>query len=123
MLREVARVVRPGGWFVLDYLHAGQARRSLVPRDGRTVGTAGTAGTATVEQECSISPGGRFVRKTITMSELGRTFVERVRMYDPAELETLCTAARVAVASRVGDDDSSALQADSPRANPFAPRR
>ncbi len=115
--REVARVVRPGGWFVLDYLHAGQVRRSLVPRDERTVGTV------TVEQERAISPDGRFVRKTITISELGRTLVERVRLYDPAELETLYTAAGFAVESLVGDDDGSALQADSPRAILFAQRR
>jgi SAM-dependent methyltransferase len=117
VLAEVARVTRPGGWFVLDYLHAVQVRESLVHRDERTVGTV------TVEQEREISRDGRFVRKTITIGDLGRTFVERVRLFEPSELAALCTSAGFVVDSVVGDYDGSALRDDSPRTILFARRR
>lgn len=117
VLRDVRRVTRPGGWFVLDYLHAEQVRQSLVPRDERTVGTV------TVEQEREISADGRFVRKTITLGDLGRTFVERVRLFEPAELEALCTSAGFDVEAVLGDYDGTALRPDSPRAILFARRR
>jgi SAM-dependent methyltransferase len=117
VLRDVARVTRPGGWFVLDYLHAEQVRQSLVPRDERTVGTV------TVEQEREISADGRFVRKTITLGDLGRTFVERVRLFEPEELTALCTSAGFAVDTVLGDYDGSALRPDSPRTILFARRR
>ena len=117
VLTEVARVVQPGGWFVLDYLHAEQVRQSLVPRDERTVGTV------TVEQERAVSADGRFVRKTITIGDLGRTFVERVRLFEPSELVALCTEAGFSVATVFGDYDGSALTPDSPRTILFARRQ
>jgi SAM-dependent methyltransferase len=116
VLADVARVVQPGGWFVLDYLHAEQVRLSLVPRDERTVGSV------TVEQEREISADGRFVRKMITIGDLGRTFVERVRLFEPAELVALCTEAGFIVDTVLGDYDGSALGADSPRVILFARR-
>jgi SAM-dependent methyltransferase len=117
VVAEVARVVRPGGWFVLDYLHAEQVRRTLVPRDERSVGTV------TVEQEREISADGRFVRKTITIGELGRTFVERVRLFEPDELAALCTGAGFSVDAILGDYDGSPLRPGSPRTILFARRR
>lgn len=116
VLVDVARVVRPGGWFVLDYLHADEVRRSLVPRDERT------AGTLTVEQEREISADGRFVRKTITIGELGRTFVERVRLFEPSELVALCTQAGFVVDAVLGDYDGTAMRPDAPRTILFARR-
>ena len=117
VLADVARVVRPGGWFVLDYLHAAQVRRTLVSRDERTVGTV------TVEQEREISADGRFVRKTITIGDLGRTFVERVRLFEPTELTALCTQAGFFVEAVLGDYDGSPLRPESPRTILFARRQ
>jgi SAM-dependent methyltransferase len=117
VLADVARVVRPGGWFVLDYLHAEQVRRTLVSCDERTIGTV------TVEQEREISSDGRFVRKTITIGDLGRTFVERVRLFEPKELAALCTQAGFCVEAVVGDYDGSPLRPESPRTILFARRQ
>jgi len=117
VLADVARVVRPGGWFVLDYLHAEQVRDTLVPRDERTVGTV------TVEQEREISADGRFVRKMITIGDLGRTFVERVRLFEPADLVALCIQAGFSVDAVFGDYDGSPLRPDSPRTILFARRQ
>ena len=116
VLVDVARVVRPGGWFVLDYLHADEVRRSLVPRDERPIGTL------TVEQEREISADGRFVRKTITIGELGRTFVERVRLFEPSELVALCTQAGFTVDAVLGDYDGTAMRPAAPRTILFARR-
>ncbi len=116
VLADVARVIRPGGWFVLDYLHAEQVRQSLVTRDERTVGTV------TVEQEREISADGRFVRKMITIGDLGRTFVERVRLFEPSELEALCTDAGFVVDAMLGDYDGSPLRTGAPRVILFARR-
>jgi SAM-dependent methyltransferase len=117
VLAEVARVARPDGWFVLDYLHADQVRRTLVSRDERTVGTV------TVEQEREISADGRYVRKTITIGDLGRTFVERVRLFEPEELVALCTRAGFAVDAVLGDYAGGPLGAASPRTILFARRQ
>jgi SAM-dependent methyltransferase len=117
VLNEVARVTRPDGWFVLDYLHADQVRATLVPRDEQTVGTT------VVEQEREISVDGRFVRKTITLGELGRTFVERVRLFEPEELVAMATAAGFAVDAVLGDYAGGALTATSPRTILFARRQ
>ena len=116
VLVDVARVLQRGGWFVLDYLHAEQVRMTLVPRDERTVGSV------SVEQEREISTDGRFVRKTITIGELGRTFVERVRLFEPGELIALCRAAGFSVEAVLGDYDGSELLAGSPRVILFARR-
>ena len=116
VLADVARVVRPGGCFVLDYLHAEHVRRTLVPRDERAVGTV------TVEQEREISADGRFVRKTITIGDLGRTFVERVRLFEPDELVALCTRAGFSVDAVCGDYDGLPLRPESPRTILFARR-
>ncbi|MDB4887480.1 MAG: SAM-dependent methyltransferase [Gemmatimonadetes bacterium] len=117
VLAEVARVTRRGGWFVLDFLNAQQVRDTLVPRDERLVGTT------LVEQEREITADGRFVRKTITLGELGRTFVERVRLFEPGELATLCTEAGFRVEAAFGDYAGGALTADAPRAILFARRQ
>ena len=94
----------------------GRVRGLLVPRDERTVGTL------TVEQEREISADGRFVRKTITIGELGRTFVERVRLFEPSELVALCTQAGFTVDAVLGDYDGTAMRPDAPRTILFARR-
>ncbi len=116
VIAEVSRVTRRGGWFVLDYLHATHVRRTLIARDVRTVGAM------VVEQEREITPDGRFVRKTITLGELGRTFVERVRLFEPAELVGLCTGAGFAVETIAGDYTGASLDVTSPRVILFARR-
>jgi SAM-dependent methyltransferase len=117
VLREVARVTSRGGWFVLDYLHADHVRDTLVSRDEQTVGAT------VVEQDREISPDGRFVRKTITIGELGRTFVERVRLFEPEELVALSTAAGFEVDAVLGDYAGGALAPTSPRTILFARRQ
>jgi len=116
VLTEIARVTAPNGWFVLDFLHEAHVRRTLVPRDVRRVGGH------TVEQEREITTDGRFVRKTITVGEMGRTFVERVRLFTPQDLVALTTHAGFEVQELLGDYHGRPLASDSPRVILFARR-
>ena len=117
VIDEVARVTCPGGWFVLDYLNSQHVKRTLVATDVRTVGQH------TIEQERSISDDGRFVRKTITIGEFGRTFVERVRLFTPDELSAMVSSGGYDVVEMLGDYAGTPLGPDSSRTILIARRR
>ena len=109
VLREVARVLRPGGRFVLDFLNAPAVRAGLVARDERRDG--GT----TVIQERRISEDGRFVIKSIHVSEDSRTFTERVRLFERGDLEAMLAAQGIRVEAASGDYDGAPCRPSSPR--------
>jgi SAM-dependent methyltransferase len=107
-LREMVATLRPGGWFVIDFLNAAEVRRRLVERE--TVAVQG--GRAEVSR--TMSPDGRYVCKTI-VTPAGRRFSERVRLFDQAHISAMLRGAGVEVRHRFGDYDAAPLQADSPR--------
>lgn len=117
VLTEVRRVLREGGVFVLDYLNAPHVRSTLVPIDQREVNGS------VVEQRRSITPDGRFVVKKITSRSDGRSFVERVRLFDPEDLRAMLEAAGLETTAVFGDYDGAPIALDSPRAILFAERR
>ena len=107
-LREMVATLRPGGWFAIDFLNAAAVRARLVARETQRVdGTEVRIGR-------SVSPDGRFVRKTIE-GPSGRRFTERVRLFHGGEIESMLAAAGVTVRHRFGDYDASVLGPDSPR--------
>lgn len=116
VLAEVHRVLRPGGRFVLDYLNPPNVRRTLVPLDKREVNGA------VIEQRRSITADGRFVVKKITSRSDGRSFVERVRLFEPDDLRAMLRGAGLTVAAEFGDYEGAPLSADSPRAILFSER-
>lgn len=107
-LVEMIATVRPGGWFVIDFLNPAAVRRQLVPEE--TLEVAGS----TVRVSRSVSPDGRYVCKSIHAAE-GRHYRERVRLFEPQQMSDMLEAAGVAVRFRFGDYDASPLAADSPR--------
>lgn len=109
VVREAARVLRPGGWFVLDFLNASAVRAGLVARDERRTGNA------TVVQERRISADGRFVIKNIQVSGNSRTFTERVRLYEREDLERMLAASGVTLETAAGDYDGAPHGTASPR--------
>ena len=113
VLGEVRRVLRTGGWFLLDFLNADQVAANLRARDRRVVSGM------EVLQERRLAEGGRIVEKRITIAGPGgassRNFVERVRMYRPAELAAMLSEARLEPGPRFGGYDRRALSAESPR--------
>ncbi len=109
VVREVARVLVPGGSLVLDFFNAALVRTGLVPNETRTM--AGKA----VRICRRISDDGRFVVKEMT-PENGRTFMERVRLFSPRDLESLLTGAGLVIRDRFGAYDGRPLGPTSPRA-------
>jgi SAM-dependent methyltransferase len=122
--REHARVLaglrtamRAGGTLVIDFLNASQVRRNLVPYDERVESGV------TIEQSRIISPDDRFVEKRIRLRELGREYVERVRLLSAGDLEGMLEAAGFDVANCFGDYVGGSWSESSPRTILFALRK
>jgi SAM-dependent methyltransferase len=107
-LREMVGTLRPRGWLVIDFLNASEVRGRLVPWE-RVPVLGGV-----VEVARSVSPDGHYVCKTIVTPE-GRKFVERVRLFEPAEIAGMLGDAGIDVRHRFGDYDAAPLRPGSPR--------
>jgi SAM-dependent methyltransferase len=107
-LREMVATVRPGGWFAIDFLNPSTVRARLVPCERIAVNGR------EVEVTRTLSSDGHHVCKTIRTTE-GRRFVERVRLFEPEEIEAMLGQAGVTVRHRFGDYDASPMLAGSPR--------
>jgi SAM-dependent methyltransferase len=107
-LNEMISTVRPGGWFVIDFLNPAAVRRQLVPEE--TLEVSGS----TVRVSRSVSPDGRYVCKSIHAGQ-GRNFRERVRLFEPEQMVHMLEAAGVSVQFRFGDYDATPLGPDSSR--------
>ena len=113
VLREVRRVLVPGGTFLLDFMNAHQVVANLRREDRRTVGGV------EVVQERRLVAGGRIVEKRIKVGarkgRARREFVERVRLYPPEELESILARAGLAPGPRFGGYDRTPFSHSSPR--------
>jgi SAM-dependent methyltransferase len=107
-LREMVATLRPGGWFVIDFLNAAEVRRRLVARERVAV----QGGEAEVAR--TMSPDGRYVCKSI-VTPAGRRFTERVRLFDHAQMSAMLGDAGVEVRHRFGGYDATPIRPDSPR--------
>jgi SAM-dependent methyltransferase len=107
-LAEMISTVRPRGWFVIDFLNPAAVRRQLVPSE--TVELAGE----TVQVSRSVSADGRYVCKTIHGAR-GRSYRERVRLFEPDQMGRMLEKAGVVVRHRFGDYDASPLTSAAPR--------
>lgn len=106
-LTEMLATIRPGGWFVLDFLNADQIRRNLVRReDGAVDGTP-------VQIRRWLDDEGRHVFKQIDVT--GRRLLERVRLFGAGELEAMLAEQGCRVIHRAGDYDGGPLAPDAPR--------
>lgn len=110
VLDEIRRVLRPGAPFVMDYLNAEWVVSRLDPE------TVGRVNGQRVRQTRWVDGGQVF--KRIEIGEEGaetRVFHERVRLYRPAELETLLEATGLRPRTRYGGYDGRPFTPDSPR--------
>ena len=87
VLWEVRRVLKTGGWYLLDFLNAEEVSANLRIEDRRTVSGLD------VVQGRRIVEGGRIVEKRIRIASGGgtpaREFLERVRLYRPGDLDSM----------------------------------
>lgn len=115
LLTEFARVTRPDGVFILDYLNAEAVRRGLVPASERTVDVY------RIRETRAIVAGedGDLVVKEVVVAdddgvELDR-YHEEVALYDRGEIIELLQAGGWRPGPSLGDYDGGAWTPDSPR--------
>ncbi len=113
VLREVRRVLRAGGVFVLDFLNSLRVPGDLVPWESREV-----SGNQVITERRLVE-GGRVVEKRIRIQEgtggRERSYVERVRLYRPEELEGLFRDVGFSPEARLGDYHGAPATERSPR--------
>lgn len=110
-LREMLATIKPEGWFVLDFLNATQVRA--------TIGDGATEWRDSLAIDKWLQDDDRFVVKSITTTD-GRQFLERVRLYDRADLVRLITVAGGRVYHQFGDYQGAPPGPDAPRTVLFA---
>lgn len=116
VIEEVARVTKPGGTFVLDFLNTEHIRDTLVPYDEREIGGK------VVEQRREISDDGRYVTKRICIRSENREYTERVRLFEKQELSRMMETCGFRVSAVFGNYDGSSFTDESPRVILFGVR-
>lgn len=107
-LGEMISTVRPGGWFVIDFLNPASVRRGLVPEETLDLGGS------RIQVSRSVSPDGRYVCKSIRSAK-GKHYRERVRLFEPDQMSAMLVAAGVELRFRFGDYEGGPLASDSAR--------
>jgi len=100
MLREAARVLKPGGVMLMDFMNEVVARKALVPKTERE------AGGAKITEDRVYREDSRRIEKRITIRVPGlpdKELKESVRAYSAQELESLFNQAGFKIRARYGD--------------------
>jgi SAM-dependent methyltransferase len=100
--------VRPGGWFVLDFLNARTVAEGLVPQETVSLGSGPVRVTRRLSSE------GEYVVKVIETAE-GRRFMERVRLLTPELLTEMIRQSGGSIHTTLGGYDGAPLSPASPR--------
>lgn len=110
VLREIRRVLRPDGRFIIDYLNRTAVEKNLVPKSERE-----ESGTRILEKRWI---DGDYVRKEITLTDADgrRHYQERVKMYTREQMVTMMEQAGLMVEDVYGDFEGHPYNAEnSPR--------
>ncbi len=90
VLHEVRRILKPGGWFLFDYLNDARTLAGLVPRSERTVGNYH------LDERRSHDPDTGILRKTVVLTAPGEApleWAEELLLYSPDELREAAAGA------------------------------
>jgi SAM-dependent methyltransferase len=112
VIGEVARVLRPGGRMLLDYVNRDVVIETLVPESDETV-----EGNRVLSRRCITSDGKR-VEKDVRMERPDGsrlTYTESVRLYSPDEMRGMVESAGFAIASVHGGPDDVPFEPTAPR--------
>lgn len=110
VLTNVARALKPGGWYVLDFLNERRLRKTLQQESRRTLGELN------VHEQRMIF--GERVVKSITLAENNQThrFMECVRLYSKEDLTAMLNTVGLRVQHCLGDYHGAVFMPDiSPR--------
>lgn len=100
VIDHIRRVLAPGGTFMLDFFNATRVREQLVPHDVRWFEDQRVTQTRDIEGDMVVK---RIVIEPRDLSSPVQEFEERVRLYDPAELDALLREARLETEYTFGD--------------------
>jgi SAM-dependent methyltransferase len=109
---EVARVLRPGGRFFIDYVNPRYVARTLTPE------TVREDGGFRIRERRWIDQARRRVNKTVRVDRGGREVArleESVRLYEAPDFAALLASAGLEVTGLYGDYDGAAVADDRPR--------
>ncbi len=112
IVREVARVLRPGGWFVLDVANRDALLRTVQPRTWKRLPDGGVL---LGEWSWDVASGRYTHRQWLVDGGTTREFVHRVRVYTCTELTALLADAGLQVVERHGGFRGEALTWEAPR--------
>ncbi|WP_054637370.1 bifunctional 2-polyprenyl-6-hydroxyphenol methylase/3-demethylubiquinol 3-O-methyltransferase UbiG [Thalassobacillus sp. C254] len=110
VFKNAYQALKPGGWFLFDYLNPQYVTKNLVAED------ESNKDGLHIRQQRKIDKG--FVTKTITIhdNESKREYLERVKLYSSDELKRMLESSGFTIQSHFGDYDASPYQtATSPR--------
>ncbi|MFQ5652787.1 MAG: class I SAM-dependent methyltransferase [bacterium] len=110
-LKNIERVLKPGGTFLQDYLNKSFVIKNLVPFDRRTENGH------EIIQERTYNRTGERIEKKITLKERGsvREYFESVRLYTLEEMQRLFAMTHLTLEETFGDFDGRPFSEDSPR--------
>lgn len=117
VLDAIARALRPGGRFLMDYLNREFVISTLVPADSRTVEGMEVEQRRWITGDPSRAGGHVRINKQVRIREDGaeRSYDESVRMYTLEELAGMMDRAGLTVTRTYGDFDGSPVGAGLPR--------
>jgi len=112
VLQEVARVLRNGGIYVLDFLNATLVQDYLVPTEETQLGDKKVTIFRWLDE-----PRSRVEKRILIHEARGvvREYRESVRLYSEEELRNLLETASITVRTTYGDYNGSAHSGNSPR--------
>ncbi|MDH5644032.1 MAG: class I SAM-dependent methyltransferase [Gemmatimonadota bacterium] len=109
LVRAIGDSLVNGGVFVLDFFNATWVRDTLIASEEKVLGTRRVSITR------KISEDNRFVVKEIHLVDDGRSFLERVRLFDVEDLSAMITAAGMDIGVICGDYYGAEYTRNSPR--------
>jgi SAM-dependent methyltransferase len=107
VVREMARVLKPGAHLLFDYLNVDRELEKLVQRETRQT----PMGSVRIERWFDRSD--RSFNKRMTIGE--KRYLERVRGYDLSEISAMFASCNLSIREAFGDFDGSTFTRTSPR--------